>query len=147
MDVFAAFYKDDGDMAAYAKLVDKGSYVDFTVLRAKPKAEGLAVNAAIIYSIVEYYRNRFDGKFFISDGERSIRHETAFQDYLEKYFEFRKAYCKLNIKYRRFLGIIVAIIYPFRNLIRSETKTGNYIHSILKLEYIKRSFYDHKQKE
>ena len=89
--------------------------------------------------ILEHYKMRFDGKFYINDGSRSIRHETAFQDYLEKYFGFRKAYCHLNVKYRKGFGVIVRILYPFRKYIKPDSGIGSKVSAILRMEEICRS--------
>lgn len=138
--VFAGYDISTGQMAGYAHLTDYGSHVDFSVLRTKPEAEHLAINAAIIAGILEHYKYRFNGMFYINDGSRAIRHETAFQDYLEKYFNFRKAYCRLNIKYRFGVGLIVKCIYPFRKYIKDTTSIGSNLFGILRMEEIKRSF-------
>lgn len=110
--VFGAFSKDDGLLQSYAVMEDYYSYASFSVLRTNPKMEKLAVNAAMIDGILDFYNERLKNEFYICDGSRVIRHETAFQDYLEKYFSFRKAYCKLNVIYKRGIGIAVKILYP-----------------------------------
>ena len=138
--VFAGFDITTGKMAGYARLVDYETYVEFSVLRTKPDAERLAINAAIVAGILDHYNNRFNGHFYINDGSRAIRHETAFQDYLEKYFEFRKAYCRLNIKYKFGIGLFVKCVYPFRKYISDKTRFGSNLSGILKMEEIKRSF-------
>ena len=56
------------------------------------------------------------------DGARSFRHQTIFQDYLEKYFGFRKAYCRLHIKYKWYINIAVKLLYPLHGLL---TKSKN----------------------
>ena len=139
-DVFGGFSVETNDIRGYALLTDHGSYVEFAVLRTEPEAEKLAVNAAMVAGILDYYQNRFDGEFYINDGSRAIRHETAFQDYLEKYFGFRKAYCRLNVKYKKGIGMLVKLLYPFRTQISSEGPLGSKISGILKMEEIRRSF-------
>ena len=138
-DVFGAFSRETGELCGYAQLSDRKSYVEFSILRVDPEKEKLAINAAIVYGILEYYKDRFDGMFYINDGSRSIRHETAFQDYLEKYFGFRKAYCKLNMYYRKWFGIIVHALYPARKLIKGKTNLGSRIKGILLMEEIRRN--------
>lgn len=66
---------------------------------------------------------------YICDGEINTRHETAFQEYLIKYFEFRKVYCKLNIVYSQAMRFAVKILYPFRPLLESMDSFG-IIHNI-----------------
>ena len=71
-----------------------------TVLKANPDYEKLAINAALVSEIVEYYNPKIANGFYICDGERNTVHVTGFQSYLIKYFEFRNAYYTLNIKYK-----------------------------------------------
>ena len=137
-DVFAAFYKEASTLSGYAQLYDRGSFVEFSVLRVNPECEHLGVNAAIVDGILDYYKDRFDGDFYINDGSRAIRHETSFQDYLEKYFEFRKAYCRLEIKYRLLVGAIIQILYPIRKHINAESGIGSQVSGILRMEEIRR---------
>ncbi len=72
----------------------------------------------MVARILEDNNDSLNKGFYINDGARSIRHETAFQDYLEKYFGFRKAYCKLHIAYRFPVNIAVKLLYPFRKKIK-----------------------------
>ncbi len=139
-DVFAGFSLETGELNGFALLTDYDKYVEFSVLRTEPETEKLAINAAMVAGILKYYENRFDGRFYINDGSRSIRHETAFQDYLEKYFDFRKAYCRLNVKYKSWFGIVVRVLYPFRKHIKTESKLGSQISGVLRMEEICRSF-------
>lgn len=137
--VFGAFSKEDNILQGYAIVEDHGNYAAFSVLRTNPEAEKNGINAAMVDSILEEFKDRFRDKFYICDGARSIRHETAFQDYLEKYFGFRKAYCKLNIRYKTAIGILVKMLYPFRHWIKTDSNIGSQIYSILKMEEICRS--------
>lgn len=140
-DVFAAFDNETGLLQGYAVLWDNGSCVRFSSLKSNPKFEKKGINAALIFKILEYYNDRFDGNFYINDGQRNLRHETNFQTYLEKKFGFRKAYCQLNIIYRPIIGFAVKILYPFRAFwTNSENKLGNKIFGVLKLEEIRRGF-------
>lgn len=136
--VFGGFHVETQELCGYALLRDYGSYVDFAVLRTEPEMEKLAINAAMVAGILKHYADRFDGSFYVCDGSRAIRHETAFQDYLEKYFEFKKVFCKLNLKYKAGFGAIVKILYPFRGRINAESKLGSKISGLLLLEEINR---------
>ena len=131
--VFGGFGDEDGELCGYAQLNDCGSFVEFNVLRTIPEKEKMGINAAMVAGILDYYKSRFDGQFYVNDGSRSIRHETAFQDYLEKYFDFRKAYCKLNVKYKRGMGFVISCLFPFRELLK-----GSQISSLLKMEELRR---------
>ena len=79
-------------------------------------------------------------KLYICDGERSILHETKFQDYLEKYFQFRKAYCKLNVVYNPKIKWFIKIAYPFRKLLLKFDGINivHQLNGVLKMEEIVR---------
>ena len=116
-DVFGAYLRENGRLCGYSILLDKGSYISFVSQKADPEYEKLGLNAALVYGICEYYCEDLKNGKYICDGEKSILHTTAFQGYLEKYFQFRKAYCKLNIKFCKPVGIILTLLFPFRKSI------------------------------
>ena len=137
--VYGGFDNEDGQLCAYSYCTEYLEHLEFSVLRACPESEKKGINAAMVVTIVEDYNDRLGKNFYINDGARSIRHETAFQDYLEKYFGFRKAYCKMHIKYRFPLGVMVRVLYPFRKYFKSETNIGSQICAIFKMEEISRN--------
>lgn len=137
--VFGAYSKEDHLLQGYAIVEDFGTYAAFSILRTNPEAERQGINAAVVNEILAKFNERFHDGFYICDGARSIRHETAFQDYLEKYFAFRKAYCKLNIQYKPRFGIGVKALYPFRKMINGDSGIGSQISGILKMEEICRN--------
>lgn len=139
--VYAAFSYTDNNLVGYAVLNDYQVYVNFTALKVIPAYEKQAVNAALVYGVLETLNPRMTPPFFISDGARPINHQTHFQDYLEKYFGFRKAYCKLHIKYRPGLDKIIKIIYPFRRVLMWFDGIGkiHQLNAVLKMEEICRA--------
>ena len=108
--VYGAFHKETGKLCGYAWLKVYDSYADFCVLKVLPAYERLGINAAIVEKIVVDFNSKLGNNFYICDGARALLHETAFQNYLEKYFGFRKAYCNLQMKYRFPIAIIVRVI-------------------------------------
>ena len=137
---YGAFSKKDGSLCGYALLRPCGKLLDFCVLRVMPKMENQSINAAIVSGILNDNEELFKMGGYISDGSRNIRHETAFQDYLEKYFDFRKVYCKLNMVYSPFFGMLIKLIYPFRKIIFKfdGIRFVNKVSTILALENIVR---------
>lgn len=115
---FGAFSVESNQLSGYALISEHENWANFAVLKVIPVCERLAINAAIVAAICEHYNARLGNGFYISDGERNIVHITAFQDYLAKYFDFRKAYCKLNLKYKKPIGLCVKVLMPFRKLIK-----------------------------
>lgn len=115
--VFGAFCRESGRLEAYAFISIYERHAAFSVLKARPERERDGVNAAVVHAILSELSPRLTGGFYIDDGERSIVHETAFQSYLEKYFGFRRAYCRLHVRYRFPVGLAVWLLYPFRRLL------------------------------
>lgn len=138
--VIASFSKDDGHLCGFSLIKDHGSYADFSVQRTIPAEEKKGVNAALVWAVLSCFEDRLHGGYYILDGSRSISHESAFQDYLEKYFGFRKAYCDLRIVYRPRVGLVVKILYPFRGLLRLFDGIGavHSVNSLLMMEALGR---------
>ncbi len=138
---FGAFSIDNNILCAYAFLIENNSWANLAVLKANPSAEKSSVNAALIAGICEFYSSRLSKGYYICDGERNIIHQTAFQDYLIKYFNFRKAYCKLHLAYTKPFGYIVKALYPLRKILHKfcNTRLGSKIDAVLLMEEICRS--------
>lgn len=70
----------------------------------------------LYYKMNEYYLDNQKFKY-VTDSARSITEHSNIQPFLEQNFKFRKAYCKLKIKYKWWFGIAVRVLLPFRKLI------------------------------
>lgn len=116
--VYAAFFCETDEFAGYSLLTDTGEYLDFNAQWVKPEFEKYQINAALIAYVLDDWKTSLAQGYYICDGERNILHETAFQHYLERYFEFRKAYCNLHTRYRQGVGWIIRCLYPFRNFLK-----------------------------
>ena len=136
----AAFSKDDGQIAGYCYDIIGNGYIVGSVQKAKPSQEVKHLNAALIYSELDYFREELDKGYYITAGERNVLHATHFQDYLEKYFGFRKAYSRLQLQYRPGFRIIISCLYPFRRLIKhlEGSKLLCQVSSVLQMEEITR---------
>lgn len=111
-------------------------------VKVPTKHLGTDVNAALGYKICEYYLEQKSYRF-ICDGERNIKHQTNYQDFLIRVLNFRYAYCKLNIVYAWWMRIVIAIIFPFRKIIGilgiKSPQLYN-VYCVLKQEEIRKSF-------
>lgn len=65
---------------------------------------------ALIHTITDYYLNQRNS-LYITTGMRSISHETEFEDFVIKNFGYRKAYCKLGLKYASPVRVLSRLIY------------------------------------
>lgn len=138
--VYAAFLRETDELCGYVHVPVHKEWAALSAMKAKPQYEKYQLNAAMVYGILEDLKDRMDGKFYICDGARNIQHETNFQDYLENYFMFRKAYCHLHIQYRPIIRPLIKLLYPFRRILR---KKGNKsiihkINGVLTMEEIRR---------
>ena len=142
--VYGAYSAEDKSLCGYACLNRKdldGNYINFTVMKAIPDKENLGLNAAMVNKILVDHEDFFNSGGYISDGSRSINHETAFQDYLEKYFGFRKAYCHLHIRYNPKIERLIRFLFPIRKVLFAFDGIGivHSINSVMKMEEICRS--------
>lgn len=111
------FFRGTGELCGYSIINEHTDWAGFSVQKMKPAFEKYQINVTLVYGILERYNSKLGCNFYICDGERNILHETAFQEYLKKYFEFRKAFCKLNLVYRKPIGVAVAVLMPFRKVL------------------------------
>lgn len=138
---YGAFNIESKQLAGYALLNRKENYISYAVQKVMPQYESLAINAALVNKVLIDHKEFLENDGYICDGARNILHETRFQDYLEKYFGFRKAYCKLHVQYRPIIKFLVNILFPFRKYLYN---LDNYsfihkINGIMKMEEIVRS--------
>lgn len=140
--VFGSFYRETGELTGYALLSeDSDSFIDFKSMRSKPTYEKYSVNAALVDGVLRYYDGFLKAGGYICDGSRSVNHETAFQDYLEKYFNFRKAYCHLHIEYNPKVKWLIKMLYPVRRMLSKMDNIGglHQVNSVLRMEEISRT--------
>ena len=98
MICFGAFFRETGKLCGFMQVPTYDNYAELQVQRVIPMYEKYQINAALVYNLLTYNAEKLNKEnFYILDGARSINHETNFQEYLNKYFGFRKAFCKLNI--------------------------------------------------
>ena len=141
--VFGAFFKENGALAGYSLLTTPvDGYVDFTAQKTVPDYEKYAVNSALCAGILAYFEDFLSSGGMIVDGERSINHETRFQDFLEKNFGFRKAYCELHLAYNSKMRLAIRLLYPIRGLLAKFDGIGKIhaVNSVLKMESIARCY-------
>ncbi|NDV82032.1 hypothetical protein [Bacteroides sp. 51] len=141
-DCFGAFDKETGELGGYALTCKDSKFAELLVVKTIPSLQRKQINAAIVCEICNVYMGD-GGVKMINAGERNIRHETNYQDYLLKYFGFRYAYCKLNVVYAPQVKFIVNCLYPFRSIIQKISKINGFVYNVscvLKQEEIRRSF-------
>jgi len=147
---YGAFSKEKENLCGYTVIKEYNSYIYLSTHKVIPEYEKLNINAALIYKIITDYNSRLSNDFYITDGERNILHITEFQTYLEKYFNFRKAYCYLNIKYRTYFKMFIVLLFPLKKVfkrLRLKNKLMIQIYGLLQMEEIvRKQLKDEKKK-
>lgn len=106
---------------------------EYRTLKALPEYMKKYAYYGLIYEMNRYYLEE-RGLKYVSDGARSITNHSNIQPYLIDKFKFRKAYCRLQVKYKLIFGFIVKMLYPFRKIIPLLK-----VQSILRLEEYSRN--------
>ena len=117
-DFWCAFDVETQEMVGFCAVRVFDNSCEYGLIGFDPKYKHNATYPyyGFFYKMNEYYLQ--DKKFkFVADGARSITEHSDVQPFLEKNFNFRKAYCKLKIRYKWWFGIIVRVLLPFRNII------------------------------
>ncbi len=136
--VFAAFHRESGDMAGYIQLLTKGKCIESIAQKAIPKYEKFQVNYALLAAVLDDHAMDLSNGSYICVGSRNVVHETAFQDFVEDIFSFRKAYCKLNVSYNPSYKAFIKILYSFRKILKKFDSVGvvHKINGVMKMEEI-----------
>lgn len=80
----------------------------------------------------QYYLEELKLKY-VNDGARSITEHSNIQPFLIDKFNFRNAYCHLELHYKWWFGLVVKAAYPFRKWI-----TNGKAKAILNMEAMAR---------
>lgn len=129
--VFAAYDNEKNAMCGYSDVWLRRPYLPISSLKTIPEFERGGVNFALVYAICTYFEDEISKGAYLCDGVRNSLHQTHFQDFLIKYFGFRRAYCNLHIAYRWYLKPVVLIAFPFRQKFKNKIPQ---LYSLLKME-------------
>ncbi len=148
--MFGAFYIDpdadeNGKLCGYNMVSRRGdTCLHYGTHKVIPAYENKAVNFALVDGVLAFFNEELRQGHYISNGQRSTNHETAFNNLLERNFNFRKSYCKLNVVYRPSVRWLIPILYLFRKPLKKLDKIGfiHLINAVLLMEKIKRKCKD-----
>jgi hypothetical protein len=108
----------DKGLCGFLHVKLKDGVITLIQQKALPEYEKHGLNAALIYNLLMDHQDLIEnGQLYICDGGRAIRHKTGFQDYLEKYFKFRKAYSVLCFVAPWYIKIVMLLTKPFKALL------------------------------
>jgi len=109
------------ELAAYCQCIIEDSNVDTSVTRFHPAYLKHYTSYTLIDFLISYYVKERGSS--LSNGDRSIVHDTNFQDFLLK-MGFQKRFCRLNVAYQPLLKRVVQTLFPLRKLISTLPDRG-----------------------
>lgn len=129
----------EGRLAGYCQCIVDGNDVVTSVTKYDPNYLRHRTTYSLINSLINHYV--VDHNMVLSNGTRSIAHDTNYQDVLIN-LGFRKQFCRLNVVYHPWLEIFIQTLYPLRKLIGHLPNRGlvNKMQSILVQEKLRRAF-------
>ncbi|MBR4391145.1 MAG: hypothetical protein IKT08_03455 [Bacteroidales bacterium] len=87
----------------------------------------------LFHSLNEHYLG--ERKFrYVADGARTITEHSNIQNFLMENFNFRKAYCQLDITYKWWMKLAVDLLYPFRKFVNIPS-----VKAVLNMEAMRRA--------
>ena len=117
-EFWACFEKETHDFAGFAINYVSDNACDYKITCILPKYHANAFHTyyGLFHAMNEHYLGKKHFRY-VTDGSRTITGHSNIQDYLIQNFNFRKAYCRLEIHYQWWMKIAVNLLYPFRNII------------------------------
>ena len=117
-DYWGIFDKETQEMVGFCivALWEKCCEYGMTCVTTKYKKSGYYPFYGLYHHLNKYYLEK-QGFKYVSDGSRSITEHSQIHDFLIQNFNFRKAYCQLEVHYRWWVKIAVKMLYPFRKII------------------------------
>ncbi len=112
---WGVFDKEKGGMVGFSENFIHNNKCFFVTMWHRPNSMKLFSSYLHFFEMERYYliEQKFD---FISDGARSINHDTNIHDFLISKFKYRKAYASLRIVYKPYVQFILSLIIYFRPL-------------------------------
>ena len=114
------------DLAGYCQCVVEENNVATNVIKLDPAHLRQYVSYALVDHLCSHYVAQHG--MTISNGTRSIAHDTKFQNFLVK-LGFRKQFCRLNIMYQPLFRSVIQAIFPFRQMVARLPARGT-IHNL-----------------
>ena len=90
---------------------------EYRTMKAIPAFQKLYAYYGLIYEMNRYYLEERKLKY-VNDGGRSVTNHSNIQPFLIDKFNFKKAYCRLNLIYKPWFGMAVNVLFPFRKYIK-----------------------------
>ncbi len=119
-DYWGVFDRESVELVGFScvRRWDDSCEYDLSGLRPRYKYNGSYPYYGLYHAMNQYYLQE-QGFRYVSDGSRSITEHSHIHEFLTQNFNFRKAYCKLEVHYQWWMKIAVKMLYPFRKMIKN----------------------------
>ena len=133
-DFWGIFEKESGELVGFCtvRLWEKSCEYGVTGILSKYKKSGYYPYYGLYHYLNSYYLEK-QGFDYVSDSARTITEHSQIQDFLIQNFNFRKAYCRLEIHYKWWMKVAVKVLYTFRKMIPLQR-----VKAILNMEAMQR---------
>lgn len=136
---YVTFLKENNKLIGFSYVHKLGNFVKLVEQKTLPSYEKYNSNAALLdCMLIDWSEELKNHSIIITNGSKTIKHQINFNEYLEKYFGFRKAYSRLRVVYRFPLNLIVPFLKLF---IKFFEKSNNHflynIYCVLKMDSCK----------
>lgn len=132
------FDRESGELVGFKIYQLHEDYVGLVSSKVLPEYKKFGAFAYMNWWQIDQFIN--SGKYrYLSNGTRTILHDSNYNDFLIEKLHFRKAYCKLHIVYHPLFAVPVKLLYPVRHLINDRHGFSRKIRAILYMEEIHRN--------
>jgi len=131
--------KKNNQMVAFSENIVRDDACFYNSIWFESNALKSYAGYLLFFEMNKYYLND-RGFRYVSDGARSISHQTNIHEFLQRKFGYRKVYSSLRMRYFPGVKIAIYIFYPFRRWF--ENRSFGFFQKIavlLKQESIRRS--------
>src|SRR5690554_3779610 len=115
-EFWAVFEKESQRMVGFSENYIEDGTCFYVTMWLEPESM-TKFSGYLLFHEMELHYLKERGFKYISDGARSLSHDTNIHDFLESKFGFRKAYARLHVVYVPWLAMAVKLAFPFRHLL------------------------------
>lgn len=115
-EFFGVFDRESGELVAFSENYIENEVCFYVTMWCTPESMKKFSSYVLFHEMEKHYLYTLNFKY-VSDGTRSINHDTNIHNFLISKFNFRKAYSRLNVCYQPWLLILVKFLFPFRKFI------------------------------
>lgn len=113
---------ESGQMVSFSENLVRDEACFYNTMWFQPDALRGYAGYLLIHEMNKHYLNN-RGLRYVSDGARNISHQTNVHEFLEQKFKFRRAYARLRVVYLPGMGLLIRLLYPFRDIFKGRSSS------------------------